>query len=182
MNDYITEGITLHSRSTWYEKSEKSTKYLLTLEKHQKSKTFVKRLISRKTELFDYKDILFTIREFYTDLFSCKLAVTVQECEEFLDTLDIPSLMPDERDICEGMINENKCFNCLQSMPSNKTPGNDRITREFDITFFDLIKNLFMSSINYSKVQPLRNSSFLNSLYHFLCENIFHKIRLLRIN
>ena len=49
--DYITEGIILRSRSTSYEKGEKSTKYFLTLEKGQKSKTFVKRLISRENEL-----------------------------------------------------------------------------------------------------------------------------------
>ena len=65
--DYITEGIILRSRSTWYEKGEKSTKYFLTLEKRQKSKTFVKRLISRETELSDYRDTSFTTREFYTN-------------------------------------------------------------------------------------------------------------------
>ena len=123
--NYITEGIILHSRSTWYnEKGEKSTKHFLTLEKCQKSKTFVKRLISRETELSDYRDISFTIREFYTNLFSRKSVMTVQDCVAFLDTPDIPSLMPDEGDICEGMINVNECFNCLQSMHSNKTPMN----------------------------------------------------------
>ena len=111
----------------------------------------MKRLISRETELSDYKDISFTIHKFHTDLFSRKSVMTVQDCEAFSDTLDIPSLMSDERDICEGMINLNECFNCLQSMPSNKTPGNDGIIREFYITFFDLIKDLLMSSINYSR-------------------------------
>ena len=125
--DYITEGIILHPRSTWYEKGKKSTKYFLMLEKHQKSKTFVKRLICRETELYEYKDISFTIRKFYTNLFSHKSLMTVQDCEAFLDTLDIPSLMPYKRDVCEGIINLNECFNCLQSMPSNKTPGNDGI-------------------------------------------------------
>ena len=48
--DHITERIILSSRSTLYEKGEKSTKYFSTLEKCQKSKTFVKRLISRETE------------------------------------------------------------------------------------------------------------------------------------
>ena len=91
----------------------------------------MKRLIFRETELSDYKDISFTIREFYTNLFSRKSGMTVQDCEAFLDTLDIPSLMPDERDVCEGMIDLNECFNCLQPMPSNKTPGNDDIACEF---------------------------------------------------
>ena len=148
--DYITEGIILRSRSTWFEKGEKSTKYFLTLEKHQKSKTLVKRLISRETELSDYRDISFTIREFYTNLFSRKSVMTVQDCEAFLDTLDIPSLLPDERDICESMFNANECFNCLHSMLSNKTLRNDGITLEFYVAFFDLIKDLLMSSINYS--------------------------------
>ena len=123
---------------------------LLTLEKRQKTKTFVKRLISRETDLSDNKDISFTIRKLYTNLFSRKSVMTIQDCEAFLDTLDIPSFMPDERDICEGMINVNECFNCLQSMPSNKTPENDGIAHEFYITFFNLIKDLLMSSINYS--------------------------------
>ena len=98
----------------------------------------------------DYRDISFTIHEFYTNLFSRKSVMTVQDCEAVLDTLDIPSLMSDKRDICEGMININECFKCLQSMPSNKTPGNDGNTREFYIAFFDLIKDLLMSSVNYS--------------------------------
>ena len=119
----------------------------------------MKRLISTETELSDYRDISSTIREFYTNLFSRKPVMTAQDCEAFLDTLDITSLMPDERDICEGMINVNEFFNCLQSMPSNKTPGNDGITREFYMAFFDLIKDLLMSSINYSwKVGELSTS------------------------
>ena len=56
----------------------------------------MKRSISRETELSDYKDISFTIREFYSDLFSRKSVMTVQDCEAFLDTLGIPSLIPDE--------------------------------------------------------------------------------------
>ena len=80
----------------------------------------MKRLISRETELSDYKDISFTIREFYTNLFSRKSVMIVQDCEAFLATLDIPSLIPDERDTNEGMINKNECFNCLQScLPTN---------------------------------------------------------------
>ena len=76
--------------------------------------------------------------------------MTVQDCEVFLDTLDIPSIMPDERDICEGMINVNECFNCLQSMPSNKTPEMTALLVNSIQHFFDLIKDLLMSSINYS--------------------------------
>ena len=57
------------------------------------------------------------------------------------------------------MINVNECFNCLQSMHSNKTPGNDGISCEFYVAFFDLIKDLVMSFINYSwEVRELSTS------------------------
>ena len=151
IHDYITEGIILHSRSTWYnKKGKKSTKHFLTLEKCQKSKTFVKRLISRETEFSDYRDISFTIRKFYTNLFSRKSVMTVQDCVAFLDTLDMSLSSGIREGICEGMINVIECFNCLQSMHSNKTPRNDGITHEFYIAFFDLIEDLLMSSINHS--------------------------------
>ena len=41
-------------------------------------------------------------------------------------------------------------FQLLTVNAFQKTPGNDSITREFYIAFFDLIKDLLMSSINYS--------------------------------
>ena len=42
--DYITQGIMLRSRATWYEHGEKSTKYFLNLEKRNKAKTHVRKV------------------------------------------------------------------------------------------------------------------------------------------
>ena len=44
--DYITDGIILRSRATWYEKGEKSTKYFLNLEKRNKINSHVRKLIN----------------------------------------------------------------------------------------------------------------------------------------
>ena len=41
MYDYITNGINLRSRTTWYEEGEKSSSYFLRLEKRNKSKSHV---------------------------------------------------------------------------------------------------------------------------------------------
>ena len=43
--DYITQGIILRSRTTWYEHGEKSTKYFLNLEKRNKAKTHVRKIL-----------------------------------------------------------------------------------------------------------------------------------------
>ena len=54
--NYITERIKLRSRAMWYELGEKSTKYFLTLEKRQKSKSSIrKKLIVSNREIVDQK-------------------------------------------------------------------------------------------------------------------------------
>ena len=67
--NYITEGIILRSRVMWYELGEKSTKYFLTLEKRQKSKSSIKKLIVSNREIVGQKDMNKIILGFYSDLF-----------------------------------------------------------------------------------------------------------------
>ena len=55
--NYITEGIILRSRAMWYELGEKFTKYFLTLEKRQKSKSSIKKLIVSNREIVGQKDM-----------------------------------------------------------------------------------------------------------------------------
>ena len=44
--NYITEGIVLRSRISWYEHREKSSKYFLNLEKRNKSKSQIRKILS----------------------------------------------------------------------------------------------------------------------------------------
>ena len=53
--NYITEGVILRSRAMWYELGETSRKYFLTLEKRQKSKSSIRKLIVR--EILGQKDV-----------------------------------------------------------------------------------------------------------------------------
>ena len=45
INDHITQGIILRSKVTWYEKGEKSNRYFLNLEKRNKTKTHIRKLL-----------------------------------------------------------------------------------------------------------------------------------------
>lgn len=46
-NNYITEGIIIRSKAIWYELGEKNNKYFLTLEKWNKAKTHIKKLMTK---------------------------------------------------------------------------------------------------------------------------------------
>ena len=48
---------------------------------------------------------------------------------------------------CEGPITESELLNALTSMDNDKSPGNDGITKEFYIKFWEVIKEPFFASI-----------------------------------
>ena len=94
--NYITEEIILRSRAMWYELGEKSTKYFLTLEKRQKSKSSIKKLVISNREIVGQKDVNKIILGFYLDLFGRKSTLSVRQCKYFLDALGIPTLTEED--------------------------------------------------------------------------------------
>ena len=59
----------------------------------------------------------------------------------------VPKLNYEDARICEGDLNELELLKALKSMQNNKSPGNDRLTKEFYETFWNEIKHPFMNSI-----------------------------------
>ena len=51
---------------------------------------------------------------------------------------------------CEGIISETELLKSLKSMKNDKSPGNDRITKEFYEFFWDDIENSLSDSIKKS--------------------------------
>ena len=86
----------------------------------------------------------------YSDLFGRKSILSVQQCKYFLDALCIPLLPEEDRNICEGLLTPGEFLSTLKSMSKNKSPGNDGLTREFYIQFLNIIKNVFIQSVNHS--------------------------------
>ena len=131
--NHITEGIIIRSRSAWYEFGEKSSKYFLGLEKRNKSKTHLKKLLSDDgvTELTDPKQIRTELKTFYSNLYRRRSTKTEQDCLEFLQSINTPRSAESEKQLCEGKQTVKECWEALSAMKSNKSPGNDGITKEF---------------------------------------------------
>ena len=69
----------------------------------------------------------------------------------FLNDITIPSLTTEQSLSCEGNLTEKEIYNSLISFESNKSPGNDGLTKEFYCTFWDDIKDTFVKSLKESK-------------------------------
>ena len=108
MYDQITQGIILRSKVAWYEKGKKSNKNFLNLEKRNKTKTHIRKLINDNEEISDANDILKIVKSFYGNLYSSRALKTELECLEYLKDINAPVLTA-----------------ALHSMLSNKSPGND---------------------------------------------------------
>ena len=66
----FSKGAIIRSKATWYEKGEKSNKYLLKLESHRKAKSSVRKVfIGEELLVTDPKKILGVVEGFYSGLY-----------------------------------------------------------------------------------------------------------------
>ena len=150
MYDQITQGIILRSKVAWYEKGEKSNKYFLNLEKRNKTKTHIRKLINDNEEISDANDILKIVKSFYGNLYSSRGLKTEPECLDYLKDINAPVLTAVQCETCENKLSLNEIYAALDSMLSNKSPGNDGLSKEFFLCFFDTIGSILMESLNYA--------------------------------
>ena len=60
------------------------------------------------------------------------------------------ALNQEEKELCDGLLNEYECGLALKEMQNNKSPGSDGITIEFYKIFWNDIKTHLINSLNYS--------------------------------
>ena len=89
-------------------------------------------------------------KQFYSSLFKRRSTKTVDECMSYLANMNIPKLTDEEQLPCEDKLTKNERWNALSSMGSSKSLGNNGLSEEFYICFFDKIRNYLPESLNYS--------------------------------
>ena len=158
--NYITEGVIIRSKSNWYEFGEKSSKYFLNLEKRNKAKLHVHTIITENnSEISEPQAILLTIKEFYSTLYKRRSTKGEEECFEYLKTLKIPKQSYVERESCEGLLTKKECWDALQRMKNDKSPGSDGLTKEFYVRFFNEVSNISITALNHSFTTGMLSTS-----------------------
>ena len=151
INDYIASGAIFRSKVRWYEEGEKNTSYFLSLEKRNKAKSHIRKIVNTNdVEIMDEKMILKEIYNFYSNLYSKKSLRSEDECLQYLVSISTPQLSSTDREVCKGKITMQDCWEALVSMNDGKSPGNDGLTKEFFVCFFGKVALLLIQSLNYS--------------------------------
>lgn len=139
------------TKARWALHGEKPSAYFLALEKRlSKNSTITSLMDSEGHTITDNKDILEMEREYFTKIYT--------EPNAELDPLDLLPLSEEEvpsiSDLHRLRINRpftlEEFHDSLKDLNKNKSPGTDGITPEFLLAFWDLLKDEFFESIQYS--------------------------------
>ena len=150
ISEYKTNGLIMRSQARWHEKGEKSTKYFLRLETRNKIRKSLRKL-KKSDDSFttDPAEILSMQADFYENLYKARTNKTAEELNEYLSTIETPTLTEEERSSCEGLITEEECRKTVKTFKANKSPGNDhRIPIEFYKKFWPVFGQLVVDSFN----------------------------------
>ena len=112
------------SKCRWLEKGERPTSYFFNLEKTNYNKKTISELESENGEfIYNEKEILSAIEDFYRDLYTSKISGAQSEFDHFTQNLTTPQLLNDERDELEGILTFEECKDTLKSFSNGKSPG-----------------------------------------------------------
>ena len=75
---------------------------------------------------------------------------TEYECLQYLVSISTPQLSSTDREVCEGKITLQNCWEALVSMKNGKSPENDGLTKKFFVCYFGEVAPLLIQSLNYS--------------------------------
>jgi len=145
------KGIVIRARARWHEYGERSTKYFLNIEKRNRVKKHFRKLLISGSITTDPYRILSEQKRFYQNLYKTKDSVEASNSiEAFLNSLNIPKLSEEQRQLCEGRISTEECRTIIETFQNNKSLRNDGLPIEFYKSCWDLISKPFIDCVNES--------------------------------
>ena len=129
------------------------SKYIFGLDKRNKSKMHVQKLLANphsSEEITEFNEVQNELKRFSKNLYTKQSLKTEKDCLEYLFKLNTPKLSDSDRSICEGKLTLSECWLALSSIKNGKSPGNDGLTKEFYVCFFEEVGWLICKALNFS--------------------------------
>ena len=111
----------------------------------------VRKLEVNGKEICDQAKINDEIKIFFEEAFECHNGKLFKNLSNILNSVDLPCLTNEQKDFCEIELGEKELLNALKSMPNNKTPGNDGLSKEFYEAFWNELKDPLLKSFYHAK-------------------------------
>ena len=99
------------------------------------------------------------IKNFYSNLFKRKSTLSVEQCLQFLDNIELPFLKPAPSEKLKKPLSITEIEYALKNSKNGKNPGNDGLTREFYVVFWKNIGNVVFENYLEGKQKGLLSIS-----------------------
>ena len=106
-------------------------------------------MTSSDTKIHDPSVIMSHVKSFYSSLYKHRSTKNEEKCLEYLRSFNLPHISSCERESCEFSLTRKECWEAHQSMKKGKSPGNDRLTKELYVCFFNEISHLLIAMLNH---------------------------------
>ena len=138
-------GIRIRSQCNWYEHGEKSSKNFLNLEKSRAFQNQIRDILIGNLEVNSQQVINNELYLYYKNLFNEIQHLSEYDINNFVDVVSkFPQLSTEQSPECEKCVTEKELYEALKSMPYDKSPGNDGLTREIFETFWSEVNLSFV--------------------------------------
>ena len=135
----VAKGL-IRSRCKFINEYEKPSKDFLKLEKVRQKKLQISALNIDGQRICNPAQILEAQKVFYSKLFSrseTDFNMTEGECNNYLDSVNIPKLSNSTKKVCDGVITMAELEKAVQELQNNKAPGPDGLPAEFYKIFWN---------------------------------------------
>ena len=113
----------------------------------------IETLLEYGKEITTPSEISLTLKQFYENIFQKTIAKSVVDIEMFLSDIHLPTISDHNYNICEAKVTDDNLLVALKSVPDNKTPGNDGLSKEFYETFWEDIEDVFTIFLKQAKIE-----------------------------
>ena len=126
-------------------------KFFLNLEKSLAVQNQIRNILIGNKEVNSQQDINNELYLHYKNLFNERQNLSEHDINNFLNRVSkFPQLCTEQSHECEKFITEKELYEALKSMPNDKSPGNDGLTKEFFETFWSEVKKPFLLFVLHS--------------------------------
>ena len=125
----------------------------MNLENFNETQSQIRKIIVNDQEIADPNKTKNEKGNFYESSLKKGDSKPPSQINDFLDKVQLPKLNITEINECGNELSEKELDMSLMSMQNNKSPGNDGLTQEFFVTFWEDIKDVFLNSCRTTKLK-----------------------------
>lgn len=135
----IAKGAFIRSKAKWLELGERNSSYFFALEKRNQRRNNISALKIDNNITTNYLDISKHVGSFYKDIY--KSNCNINDCDRFIESVKnfAPTISENFKTNCERPITKSEISEAIRSMKKGKSPGNDGLSVEFYLQFWDII-------------------------------------------